>query len=90
MNTTDSKKPTNSKASTAKQEEREFWHKIVVKVLKWKESSKCEEKITSKEWSFYHKSSIKINVTIEKGVMLKRLKEIKEQIEKNGGFEEKI
>lgn len=81
------KKTTHPKASTEKQEEREHWHKIVVKVLKWKESSSGIEKITSKEWNFYHKSTLKINESFPRSEILKKLNSVKEQILKNGGFE---
>lgn len=80
----------NSKASTEKQEEREFWHKIVVKILRWKESTTHPEKITLKEWNFYHKSTLKINESFPRAETLKKLNAVKEQILKNGGFADKI
>lgn len=93
MNTATDKttKPAHpSKASTEKQEEREFWHKIVVKVLKWKESTACPEKITLKEWNFYHKSTLKINESFPRAETLKKLNAVKDMILKNGGFADKI
>jgi len=73
-------------------EEREIWHKLVVKVITWKDGTvgkgvvAFSEKVTPKEWKIYKKrltaaSPIKDIARIEA-----RLKETLEKIRKNGGF----
>lgn len=90
-------KPTQSATKFAhqkKQEEREVWHKIVVKILRWKQNPEEGEnlrpigKITTKEWTTYSKSLIKMNATNSKEDTTKKLKIIKDLITCHGGFEE--
>lgn len=78
-------------ASQAKLEERELWHKLVVKVLVWKDGSNrssIHDKITQEEWRTYHKKMVEINVTYDKNRVLTELKETQFQIAKNGGFQD--
>jgi hypothetical protein len=75
-----------------KLEEREAWHKIVVKILSWKNglaeggSIQITDKITSQEWDTYYQSTIKINTVNGKDKAIAKLKEIKESITKHNGF----
>lgn len=88
-----SNKPNIREAYKKRFDEREVWHKIVVKILRWKEdqAEKNESlplgKITTKEWTTYSKSIYKTNVMNGKSEITKRLKDIKNLITKNGGFE---
>ena len=76
-----------------KLDEREAWHKIVVKILSWKDgltegsAVKFKDKITSIEWNIYWQSSIRINVIHGKEKTEKKLEEIRRMIQKHGGFE---
>lgn len=91
--------PTNIRAANIKQaaqeklEEREIWHKLVVKVIIWREGSSKDgklreaEKITSKEWEIYCKRMISMSVTYGKEKAALILKETCQAIQKNGGFE---
>lgn len=73
--------------------EREAWHKLVVKIISWKEglleggSVKITDKVTSKEWNTYTKHLIKTNTSYTKQKVLSNLKETEDLIKQNGGFE---
>lgn len=83
----------NKLAYQDKFEEREAWHKLVVKIICWKDgilegsSIKSTNKITPKEWSTYQKRMVKTNTTYSKQKVLLSLKETKEIIQQHGGFE---
>ena len=79
----DSLKP-STKPNQEKFEERETWHKLVVKIIRCKEGQGGT--ITSKEWKMYSEHVLETHVTEGKEVTAKKLKEIKEQITKNNGF----
>ncbi len=76
-----------------KSEEREAWHKLVVKIISWKDGLlsggmvKSKDKITPKEWDTYYKRTIKTNSTYDKQRVLSTLKKTQELIKKHGGFE---
>ncbi|MBI3485695.1 hypothetical protein HY025_01995 [Candidatus Daviesbacteria bacterium] len=75
-------------------EERETWHKLVVKVILWKgESSidsprKLVDKITTKEWRTYCRRTVKINIVLGRKIVSANLKELWKVISKNKGFED--
>ncbi len=73
-----------------KQKAKEDWHKLVVKILTWKDgsSSDSKERITDSEWKTYYKTIVNTNLTYSKDKVLSNLKEIRATIEENGGFEE--
>ena len=86
----------NSKKRLAHQmgsEERELWLKLVVKVIRWKDDPLKSEnfnplnKITSKEWNFYHKNILKNNINGNRQKILSTLNETKVLIKNHGGFE---
>lgn len=86
--------PTNSKkASDEKAELREAWHKIVVKVLCWKDGLSQQnvitltDKITAEEWKMYTEKMLQISVEAGKDKTTEKLKKIKEMIQKHNGFE---
>ncbi|MBI3485552.1 hypothetical protein HY025_01255 [Candidatus Daviesbacteria bacterium] len=74
-----------------KPDEREIWYKIVVKIIRWKETlaknnQNALEKITPKEWKIYYKGTIKHNSLEDKKKALKLLKETQKVIAEVGGF----
>jgi len=79
--------------SQDKQDERETWHKLVVKVITWRDGLfeggliKDSDKITAKEWSTYSKGVIKINTSAKAEKIKANLDEIKQRIKQHGGFE---
>ncbi len=81
-------------ANQEKTEEREIWHKLVVKIISWKSGLleggliKATDKITPKEWNTYHKGRVKISSDFGKDKVRSSLKEIKAFIKKQGGFAE--
>jgi hypothetical protein len=83
-----------NQAYLEKQEERENWHKIVVKILSWKGgktnsgSSILKDKISLKEWNTYYQGMIKISVVSGKENTVKKLEEIKKLIKSHGGFQD--
>jgi hypothetical protein len=83
---------TNNKANQEKQDEREAWHKLVVKIISWKNrlpesvAVLTNDLISKKEWDKYCKGTVKINANVDKKVMMKRLEEIRARIESFGGF----
>lgn len=73
-------------------EERESWHKLVVKVIIWKDKTRVDrnsrvDKITSKEWKMYCKKTIKNNTVLGKQKVLAGLKQTRQLIKENNGFE---
>lgn len=72
--------------------ERENWHKIVVKIISWKNgladggSIDSNNKITAKEWKAYCQGVLKNHITEGEKETKRRLKETKALIEKFGGF----
>lgn len=76
-----------------KNDEREVWHKLVVKIISWKDGSfdgravRSATKITPKEWGIYSKRMIQINTTYGRQKVVSNLKETREMIRKHGGFE---
>jgi hypothetical protein len=82
---------TNSRfANQEKADQREIWHKLVVKIINWKDGGgmKTANKITPKEWNTYYKRMLKTNTSYAKQRVLSELQETKEKILKNGGFED--
>lgn len=79
-------------AQQDKLDEREAWHKIVVKILSWKNGLTdsgvvdLKDKITPSEWDTYYQGLIKINIIHGKEKTIKKLEEIKKTISKHGGF----
>lgn len=73
--------------------EREIWHKLVVKVISWKEGLleggivKFKDKISAKEWGTYSRRTVERNTTWDKQKVLSLLKETRNMIKKHGGFE---
>ena len=74
-----------------KLEEREAWHKIVVKVIQWKSDQthpsvhKSAPKLTPKEWKTYRAHSLKTNAQ-DREKCLKKLHEAERRIRTLGGF----
>lgn len=90
-------KPNYPKSRLVNQEknnEKEAWHKLVVKVISWKDGLTnggfvtYSNKITTKEWNIYSKKIAKTNLTNGKQKVHIYLKETKELIKKYGGFED--
>lgn len=85
-----------SQASQDQADQREIWHKLVVKIISWKDGLleggviKFSDKISSKEWNVYFKRIIKMNTSYSKERVLSSLKETKDLIIKNGGFEKNL
>lgn len=77
-------------ASQEKSDQREIWHKLVVKIINWKDggASRIKDKITPKEWNTYYRRMLKTNTSYGKQRVLSELKETKDTIQKHGGFEE--
>lgn len=74
----------------AKIDERLAWHKLVVKIISWKDATlylKQIDKITRKEWSEYCKQKLIIGVNLGREKTMQSLDEIKQLIKKNGGFQ---
>lgn len=76
----------NRVVNLEKQKARESWHKLVVKILSWKDGSNSVEKITSKEWKTYCQHTLEKNVTYGKQRTQDELKKTKEIIESYDGF----
>lgn len=87
--------------SQEKLDERESWHKLVVKVILWAddannslvetlddEGSSPSNKLTHSEWNTYCKRMIKININQEKAKVLSDLNFTLEQIKSHSGFDE--
>lgn len=84
----------NKQASIDKQEKNEAWHKIAVKIMRWKDGNKNQNaeveavaKITPKEWKEYCDKIISINVSVGKSATQEKLKELEKIIKKHNGFE---
>lgn len=83
----------NGLASQEKLEERESWHKLVVKVIIWNEGTDNKNvttptRITRLEWARYCQQIIKTNLSYSKKRVLSDLELTLEKIKQNGGFEE--
>ncbi len=90
-------KPTrvnNRLYSQEKVEARESWHKLVVKIISWKDGqfeggfTKATDQVTTKEWKDYSKRILKTNITYGRDMVLSNLKELKRLIKEHGGFVE--
>jgi len=79
-------------AEQKKIQEREDWHKLVVKVIVWKEGTvgkgvvQLVNKITPKEWKLYRKKLTSANAANAKDKTHIRLKETWDRIKEHGGF----
>lgn len=75
-----------------KEEKREAWFKLCVKVIFWKDKISNPEgieekaKISQSEWEKYRQNFLKINVIKGREKTLENLREIKGKILANGGF----
>ncbi|MBI2595701.1 hypothetical protein HYW46_03125 [Candidatus Daviesbacteria bacterium] len=79
------------KAYQDKIDERESWHKLVVKIINWKDSvSRETSKITPKEWITYCHRMIKTNISYGKQKTQKNLNNTKELIKSHDGFEQEL
>lgn len=73
-------------------EAREAWHKLVVKVINWKDElldgriERLTDKISPKEWNIYCQHMIRTNVTYGRQKVLESLKETRKIIQEHGGF----
>ena len=74
-----------SLASQQKFEERETWHKLVVKVICWKDGL-LQDKITPGEWATYCQCMIKTNVSVGKQKVMENLKALQHIIKDHNGF----
>lgn len=87
-----SKKSDKEIAHEKNLEEREVWHKLIVKVITWKDGTvgkgvvAFSEKITPKEWRHYKKRLTAASPAKDTARIEARLKETLEKIKKNGGF----
>lgn len=85
--------PNTKLASQEKLDERESWHKLVVKVITWKDGSleksivKEAYRITAAEWKTYSQHITATNTSYSKERVLSSLEETKEIIADHGGFE---
>jgi flagellar biosynthesis chaperone FliJ len=76
-----------------KQQERDDWFKIVVKILRWKDNyfqkidNSLTSKISSEEWQIYSKQVIKMSVTKGTPKVKKELESLETIIKNNNGFE---
>lgn len=81
-------------ASLEKQERNEAWHKIAVKIMRWKDGNSLSSEIgpvsqiTSKEWRDYCDKIVAINVSTGKNATLQKLKELEQIIKHHNGFEQ--
>ncbi len=86
--------PKNRLANQEKFEERESWHKLVVKVIIWKDKTRGDVngvgKISSKEWKTYCKQTLKNNANLGKQKILTGLKQTRQLIKENNGFESDV
>jgi len=81
--------PRPKPAVSEKALQREIWHKIVVKVIRWQEETTgLTAKITPKEWATYTKSYMQINASSGKDKLKSKLEEVKKAIREHGGFED--
>lgn len=86
--------PNIKAAYLEKFEKRELWHKLVVKILCWKDgllegsSIDITNKISSKEWRTYYRKMIATNLTYGKEKALSNLKKTQDAIRNHGGFED--
>lgn len=88
----DPKPSSSKKAAEEKAELRESWHKTVVKILCWKDGLTQQnvitltDKITPGEWKEYCEKMMSISMEAGKDKTTEKLKNIKEMIQKHGGF----
>jgi hypothetical protein len=86
------KTPTRQSAQMENLEKREFWHKIVFKVILWKEEnplkreSSAIDKLTPSEWKIYRSRILKANMAGGVEKIQTRLKKTWQQIRENDGF----
>lgn len=74
-----------------KLEARESWHKLVVKIISWKDgisnkTFKLNDKISPKEWEIYCERKMEINLIQGKDKVLKMLEDTKKIIKIHRGF----
>ena len=74
-----------------RQEESEIWHKLVVKIVIWKEGSaqnllNTTTKLALSEWKTYYERIIKININQNKEKVLSDLEYTLQKIKLHGGF----
>lgn len=85
-----------SRMTSPQADEREIWHKLVVKVIRWRDglvasgSLSATDKITHKEWLTYSRKLVQTNLTNGKQKVLDTLKETKQKIIDNGGFADDV
>lgn len=87
-----SKNQNLSAAEIEKLQQKEYWHKLVIKIILWREDqfttiSGLREKVTLKEWKTYCQQTLKTNVTYGKLKVNESLRQTWQEINKNGGFE---
>lgn len=77
-----------------KLDERESWHKLVIKIISWREgvlegaTFRAKDKITYKEWVTYYQRTLKTNITHSRERVLADLRHTKSMIKEHGGFED--
>lgn len=82
----------SKKSADEKAELRESWHKIVVKILCWKDGINQQnivsktDKITASEWEGYCERMMQISLEAGKDKTTEKLQKTKELIQKHGGF----
>jgi hypothetical protein len=82
----------SKKSADEKAELRESWHKIVVKILCWKDGLTQQnvitltDKITPSEWKDYCERMMQISLEAGKEKTTEKLNSLKELIQKHGGF----
>lgn len=79
-----------------KWEEREAWHKLVVKIISWKSGLvkggmvTKDHKITAEEWKTYFDRTLQINTTYGRQRVLSDLEETRTRISNHGGFADEV
>lgn len=87
-----SKTPTRQSSQAENLEKREFWHRIVFKVILWKEENPLKregsvvDKLTPGEWKIYRRRILKANMAQGAEKIQTRLKKTLQQIRENDGF----
>ncbi len=83
----------SKEAYQEKQDERELWYKIVVRVMRWVDDTPNDpdlpniKKLTPLEWGAYCKRMLAINVTYGKDRTMDKLKKMEQLIKEHNGFE---
>lgn len=73
-------------------EEKEIWHKLIVKIITWKDGTVGKgvvaksDKITHNEWRLYRKRLTLVSPPKDVARFEARLKETQQKIRENGGF----